>query len=168
MGNASKAVYHDGYCIESGLFSDISKLSNFLWKSSPPNLEISLTEITLFVEHYKKILVSQLKTIGNVEYKKLHEKFKGQKKDSRPELRDIEFTDFVECSNNNLQYYMNKSYIKDFIYRIEKSYSFSYFEKLEDSDEFYSSSLFNLYINSINNQEDFYTTYSQTLAELTR
>ena len=168
MGKASKAVYHDGYCIESGLFSDTSKLSNFLWKSTPHGLIISLKEITLFVENYKKILVSQLKTIGNEEYKKLHEKFKGQKKDSRPELKGIEFTDFVECSDNNLQYYMNKSYIKDFICCIERSYSFSYFEKLEDSDEFYSSSLFNLYINSINSQEDFYTTYSRTLAELTR
>lgn len=168
MGSGSKAVYHNGYCIESVLFSDISKLSNFLWKSSPDSLIISLKEITSFVQNYKRVLLAQIKTIGNTEYKHLHEKFKGQKKDSRPELQDIEFTDFIECSDINLQYYMNKSYIKDFICSIEKAYSFSYFDKEEESDEFYVSSLFNLYVKSINSPDDFYDTYKRTIIELTR
>lgn len=168
MGSGSKAVYHNGYCIESVLFSDVSKLSNFLWRSSPESLLISQKEITLFVENYKRILLSQVKIIGSTEYKNLHEKFKGQKKDSRPELQNIEFTDFIECSDINLQYFMNKSYIKDFISRIENTYSFSYFDKEEESDEFYVSSLFNLYVKSINSTNDFYDSYKKTIDELIR
>ncbi len=168
MGNHSKAIYHDGYCIESALFSDLEKLSNFLWKASPDSLIISLQEITLFVKNYQNLLLKQIKTIGNIEYKQLHEKFKGQKKESRPELKDIEFADFVECSNNNLQYYMNKAYIKDFICRLENTYSFSFFNKDEESTDFYASSLFNLYIKSLKTENDFYDTYKSTITELTR
>lgn len=169
MGVAtSKAMYHNGYCIESVLFSDITKLCNFLWKATPDYVIISLAEITMFVKYYEKILIQQIQKIGTEEYKQLNEKFKGQKKESRPELQNTEFADFIENANDNLQYFMNKSHIKDFIIRIENSYSFSYFNKEEENDEFYVSALFNLYVNSIKTSDDFYIDYIQTLDKLIR
>lgn len=168
MSHSSKAIYHNGYCIESVLFSDIEKLCQFLWKSTPIHLIISLKEIKAFVVFYESILIKQVNKIGSKEYKQLYEQFKGQKKDSRPELNNIEFADFVENSGNNLQFFMNKSHIKDFITRMEESYSFSFFDKQEESDEFYVSSLFDLYVNYIKESDDFYQSYKDTIIELIR
>jgi predicted ATP-dependent endonuclease of OLD family len=145
MTSPSKALYHNGYCIESVLFSDIDKLSKFLWMLTPDYMIISLKEIKQFVEFYKKLLLSQIKFIGNSENKQLNLKFKGQKKDSRPELQNIEFTDFIVDAGDNLHFYMNKAYIKDFIDKFENTYRIALFDKLEFSDDFYASSLFALY-----------------------
>ena len=61
---------------------------------------------------------------------------------------------------------MNKYFIKDFIEKFESSYNTSLFDKIEINEEFYSSILFNLYINSIQAEEDFYITNKELIEKL--
>jgi len=82
-------MYHDGYCIESILFSDIDKLANILCKNTPSNISLSI--IKEWITNYKNNLLTQITNVSSEEYQLLKDKFKGQKKDSRPELRDIDF-----------------------------------------------------------------------------
>lgn len=164
LGSDSQVIYHNGYCIESTLFSDIDILINIVWKNIP--LIVSLDEIKRWIIFYKKNLLTQIKNVSNNEYKFLKDKFKGQKKDARPELKDVDFDDFISDIDNKMQYIMNKYFIKDFIEKFESSYNTSLFDKIEINEEFYSSSLFNLYINSIQAEEDFYITNKELIEKL--
>lgn len=164
LGTHSNAMHHDGYCIESTIFSDLSRLVSFL--SNQISEEHPIYDINHFVLDYKAQLISDVRSCGSENYVAFKERFKGQKNGSRPELENQEFDDFVNDINNSLQFLMNKVTIKDFIEKFELRFNCSLFAKTENTYDFYASQIFNLYINSINNEDAFYTTNKEIIENI--
>lgn len=90
LGRNSKSYSHNGYCFESVLFSNDYILANFLSKITNKEIE----ETSLFVSSYREVIERQLTDTGTSEYGEMKIRFNGQKKDSRPELHNVDFDSF--------------------------------------------------------------------------
>lgn len=166
LGHNSIAIHHNGYCIESTVFSEETKLSNFLFSKLPNESSHSENEITQFIDTYKIENIREILRVGSDIHSSFKEKFRGQKNGTRPELDNQEFDDFLTDINNNLQFIMNKPLIKDFITKFEDFFSCSLFEKSESTYDFYASKFFNLYIDFITEENDLYTCNCNTIDKL--
>ncbi|WP_186430058.1 ATP-dependent endonuclease [Clostridium sp. BSD9I1] len=166
LGNDSKVLFHDGYCIESTLFSDLEKLSLLLNKISMKDI----SSIRSFVGNYFNNLVKHCANVSSEVCVSLEKSFNGQKKDSRPELKDITINHFVReinCDINNVKYIMNKNLIKEFIVKFEGNFDCKIISNEEDSSaEFYSSELFNKYIACVNREEEIFECHKILLNEV--
>lgn len=155
LGNSSWAHTHDGYCIESVLFSDLEKLKKFLAKITEKNIE----EINDFVNTYFNDLKSQVGSVHNELYTIMKFKFKAQKTASRPELEKVEFDDYAGEASEKIQYAMNKDNIRDFVLKMEEEYDLTLVEREDNVSETVASGLLNRYIESIEFEEDIYNDY---------
>ncbi len=156
-----KGYYHNGYCIESVLFSEKDKLVAFLKQLSALDREI----IEEFVSTWINRQVEDIKKISSDLYMNLQLKFKSQKTEARPELASIDFTDYCnEINNDNIQYLMNKGNIKKFIHDFEENFSLQIIEVDEDSsEEFYSSQFFYKYIQVLCNNDMLFESYRELM-----
>ncbi len=156
-----KGYYHNGYCIESVLFSEKDKLVAFLKQLSALDREI----IEEFVSTWVNRQVEDIKKISSDLYMNLQLKFKSQKTEARPELASIDFTDYCnEINNDNIQYLMNKGNIKKFIHDFEENFSLQIIEVDEDSsEEFYSSQFFYKYIQVLCNNDMLFESYRELM-----
>lgn len=156
-----KGYYHNGYCIESVLFSEKDKLVAFLKQLSALDREI----IEEFVFTWINRQVEDIKKISSDLYMNLQLKFKSQKTEARPELASIDFTDYCnEINNDNIQYLMNKGNIKKFIHDFEENFSLQIIEVDEDSsEEFYSSQFFYKYIQVLCNNDMLFESYRELM-----
>ena len=155
LGNSSWAHTHDGYCIESVLFSDLEKLKKFLAKITEKNVE----EINDFVNAYFNDLKGQVGSVHNELYTIMKFKFKAQKTASRPELEKVEFDDYAGEASEKIQYAMNKDNIRDFVLKMEEQYDLKLVEREDNVSETVASGLLNRYIESIEYEEDVYNDY---------
>lgn len=156
LGRDSLVFRHDGYCIESTLFSESNILINLLEKLS----EKSRTDIEEFVTNYFSNIKDKLTRTTSDEYKEMNKKFKGQKQPERPELENLEFEDFLSCAfngdENKYQYVFNKYIIKDFIISFDEQLGTNITNKTDDdSVEYYASTIYKQYINSISIEDEF-------------
>lgn len=156
LGRDSSVFRHDGYCIESTLFSESNVLINLLEKLS----EKSRTDIEEFVTNYFTNIKENLTRTTSDEYKEMNKKFKGQKQPERPELENLEFDDFLSCAfngdENKYQYVFNKHIIKNFIVSFDEQFGTNITNKTDDdSIEYYASTIYKEYINSISTENDF-------------
>ena len=101
-------------------------------------------------------------TVGSAWKEEMYGKFKSQKQqiDHRPELRNIEFDDFLVCAFRGdvekHQYVFNKTEIKKFIVAFDLNYNTNITDRTDDdSVEYYSASLYHKYIESINTEAGF-------------
>ena len=78
-------------------------------------------------------------------------------------MNNIDFEDFVSDLNNKLQFVMNKFHIKDFIKQFEDIHKVILFDKIEETEEFYASSLLNIYIE---NTDIIFDDYKNTIQHL--
>lgn len=155
LGSSSWAHTHNGYCIESVLFSDMNILKRFLAKITGKNIE----EINNFLNTYFQDLKSQLCNVQSDLYICMKEKFRTQKKATRPELDNVEFDIYAGEASEKIQYAMIKDNIRDFVLKIEEEWGLTLFEREDDVSETVSSGLLNKYIDSIEEQEDIYNDY---------
>lgn len=157
--NKFKCFTHNGYCIESVLFSDDDILSRFLQKISSINKEI----IKSYIDDYKETIKNSLANVSSEKYKSMKCKFTGQKKSSRTELERVEFDQFAEESSKEYNFAMNKENIKEFILYIENKIDKKLFEREDETEETYASNLLKLYIENIENIEDIYSGYKDLI-----
>ena len=153
LGANSQIFRHNGYCIESTLFSERDILIKLLVILS----NVDKNEIEKFVISYYKQIKEELIRFNTERYKDMNERFKSQKNNERPELNDVEFTDFLNCAleGDNYQYLFNKNLIKDFVINFDNTFSTNILNKADDdSAEFYASKLYNVYIDNITFEED--------------
>jgi len=155
LGKKSFVFSHDGYCIESGLFSDREILADFL--SSTSNLDKD--DVSAYVDKFFDKLNHDCMNIKCDVYRNIEKQFNGQKKDSRPELSKVQFNDFIydACCNDSIkpQFLMNKDMIKSFIRGYNVKFKLDLFPVDKDeSSEFYASSLFINYIDFIREEDD--------------
>lgn len=153
LGNNSNVYTHNGYCIESTIFSDLEKLCEFLSNWSG----ISKLRVHFFIEEFISNINFDFGTHTSKYYKDFEIKFNGQKKESRPELNTVNFNDFLgnALENEKPHYLFNKTLISDFYKSFKNHFSTIDRDLLSKTSEDLSSELFNSYIENISNSRDF-------------
>lgn len=155
LGNSSWAHTHNGYCIESVLFSEMDKLKKFLNKITGKDEET----INIFLDEYFYELKQSLSNVQSNIYFNMKEKFKSQKKPTRPELDNVEFDIYAGEAAQNIHYAMNKDNIRAFVLKIEEEWGITLFQREDDASETFASGLLNKYIDSIEAADDIYNDY---------
>lgn len=123
LGANSEAFCHDGYCIESSLFSNLSQLHNYL-------AQLSSQPVTTIESQSHQILDQMLdesKDVTSSRYRKYEQQFNSQK-DNRSELSGTMFSDVVTDATQNrdsVKYLMNKKTIHEYITTLEDECSIS-------------------------------------------
>ncbi len=156
LGRNSDAYFHNGYCIESVLFSDLEILSNFLIKK----FETNHLRTDLFIREYIDNLELSFRDVNNPLYIEFESKFSSQKNGYRQDLDDVTFNDFIRDVyevNFSPQYLFNKTLIKEFYTNFNTHFNLGLLFE-DNSAEHYSSDLFTKYINFIENEDDIYNT----------
>lgn len=155
LGNSSWAHTHNGYCIESVLFSEMDKLKKILNKITGKDEET----INTFLDEYFYELKQSLSNVQSNIYFNMKEKFKSQKKPTRPELDNVEFDIYAREAAQNIHYAMNKDNIRAFVLKIEEEWGITLFQREDDASETFASGLLNKYIDSIEAADDIYNDY---------
>jgi len=151
LGRNSKAICHNGYCIESIIFSDKDNLVDFLIEAYSTNP----LRTKLFVEEYFCVLESDFSNILSDKYKLFEEKFSGQQNNSRPDIANTNFNDYIRDVaevNFNHNFLFNKHLIKDFFLSFAKRFNLEHIPEGK-SDDYYSARLLCDYIDSIRGLE---------------
>lgn len=159
MGNGSLAYSHNGYCIESVLFSDIPLLKSFLIRH---NSGIDAQALSDAVDESIALITANAANVTSNIYCGLKASFNGQK-NNRPEFEKLDFDEVVQDWNTGnqlrLQNVMNKIHINEFVQKVESGIGHSICLRSGNSDEDVASSLLNTYIDSIQNEADVYPTF---------
>ena len=159
----SKYFSHDGYCVESVLFSDENILSDFLSKE----IDIDKNLILEFIQNFKEECSKNLRDVTSNLYSEIKNCFNGQKKDSRPELAKVNFDNFVsdcyEQTSIKLHYVMNKNQIKKFVNQFNEHFNCQLLTIEEEDSQEYASKLFSLYISKIYCFDQIYPSYKKML-----
>lgn len=147
LGRDSRAICHNGYCIESIIFNNIDNLVDFLIQTYSTNA----LRTKLFVEEYFCILESDFRNISSDRYKSFEAKFLGQQNNTRPDLTNSNFNDFIrDVLDNNFShhYLFNKHLIKDFFLNFASHFCLSHLPE-DKGEDYYSGRLICDYIDNI-------------------
>lgn len=164
LGAGSKAIYHNGYCIESNIFSEPESLIQFLIRAYRTND----LRTSYFVHEYFSNLNINFSNVNSDVFRLFENKFRGQQNNSRPELEGVLFSDFVrDACNPNFQpqYLFNKYLIKDFFVKYLDHFNIVWVN-LGKNDEYYSSMLFNDYIGSLTDLEQINSNLINLITEI--
>ncbi len=156
---------HNGYCIESTLFSEPEKLTTLMIKLSNQQP----LRIKLFIDEFFSDILIKFKDPTSNLFSTFENKFEGQKKASRPELKDITFNQFIRdtIESDCISYFFNKYLIADFIKSFDTHFNSNIFETNQNnSDNFYSSLLFNKYIDNITDMEDIINNHIELIEKI--
>tara|TARA_R110000823_G_scaffold279201_2_gene397514 strand:+ start:493 stop:2145 length:1653 start_codon:yes stop_codon:yes gene_type:complete len=144
----SIAFSHDGYCLESTLFSDLNLLYGYLAFVSGK----TETEIRISSETYLEGLRGNLNSVSTAYYSTMKQKFISQKR-NRGELANTEFDDVmadITQDIHSLKFIMNKGQIRKFIEHLEIDLNIVLVTPSpDDTDENYCASFFQDYCNSL-------------------
>lgn len=154
LGKNCKPHSHDGYCIESVIFTDLEILKRYI---------CSLVDFLPHgeTEGYLIQVLQQIQNdicdINQPLSQSVEERFKGQK-NNRPEFENLQFTDvvrsWIENGTFKAERVMSKPIIRDFVLQLEDLLGISLFLRESNNDEEVSSKLFINYINFINHIDD--------------
>ena len=161
---SSKCFSHNGYCIESVLFEDKRILSKVLHRATKE----SIVKIFKFIKNFEEFYSDNLQKVTSDLYREIKDSFKGQKKDSRPELTNVNFDDFVkdcyEQGSIKLSFVMNKHQIKKFVKEFDDHFNCQLLSlEGDESSENYASKLFSLYLSNISKLNQIYPSYVNML-----
>lgn len=160
---------HEGYCIESVIFSDIIILKKYVY-----SLVGSVIHQSSLVEDAVDIVLQDLADsiydTNNDLNKEVEVRFKSQKK-NRDEFKDLSFVDVMRSwtdANGNFksESIMSKSLIRDFVIKIESEIGVSLFFRKSNEAEEVSSELLFKYIDFIEDINDLYPSFKQLLIQL--
>lgn len=154
QGKRCKPHSHEGYCIESVIFSELSILKRYL---------CSLVDFLPHAETEAKIdqvllqLSEDIRDINSPLNQAVEERFKGQK-NNRPEFTNLQFLDVIRSWSVDGEFkperVMSKPIIRDFVIELESLIGRSLFLRNSNNDEEVSSKLFINYIDFINDMND--------------
>lgn len=123
LGTSAKIHTHDGYCIESVLFSNLDILEAYIRKLLPHALSHPIDEtvatqsidVKQFIENYCYNMKNSISNVTSALYLDMKSRFSTQKKPQRPEMDSVEFDDFAAEASQNVQFLMNKNNIAKFV-----------------------------------------------------
>ena len=162
LGNNCVVHTHNGYCIESVLFSNPDLLKLYLDKlvlyaSVHPingltqNLALDIQQ---FIQEFSNKKQADIRDVSSEFYKDMKKRFISQKKLQRPELDSIDFDTFADEAHAAVQYLMNKRNMAEFVLQLEERIGGRLFDRDDDEDETLSSSLLMNYFSSIEADDD--------------
>ncbi|WP_415776279.1 hypothetical protein ACMYQ1_09700 [Shewanella oncorhynchi] len=132
---------------------------------------MSAVSIFKFIRQFEEDNLSELRDVTSGLHQEMTLSFNGQNTESRPELNNISFVNFVQdCIHDGklkTHYIMNKNQIKKFVLKCNEYFSCDLLEILDDEEsEIFSSGLFNLYISQVKRKEHIYPSYISLLDAL--
>ncbi len=157
---------HDGYCIESVLFSDREILKKYFCFLLPnlPSEEVN--------EHIDELLLELENKIQNIHHdlnKEVEFRFNGQI-NNRPEFYTLEFTDVVRSWSDEGVFkperVMSKTLIQRFVIDLESRTNMSLFLRSSNDMEEVASKLLLNYFDFIESLEDLYPSFKLLLEQL--
>lgn len=156
LGNGAWVHTHNGYCIESVLFSDKDKLKRYLIKLAGDNYEESIRE---YVESFYQEIKEKLESVRSDMYGIMKNKFASQKKPTRPELEHVEFDNYAAEASETIQFAMLKDNIKNFVIGLEDLIGNRLIERTDDESETVAAGMLNTYLNTVDSVSDMYVDY---------
>lgn len=156
LGNGAWVHTHNGYCIESVLFSDKDKLKRYLIKLAGYNYEESICE---YVESFYQEIKEKLESVRSDMYGMMKNKFASQKKPTRPELEHVEFDNYAAEASETIQFAMLKDNIKSFVIGLEDLIGNRLIERTDDESETVAAGMLNTYLNTVDSVSDMYVDY---------
>lgn len=165
LGSTSDAFCHDGYCVESTLFSDLSKLHTYL---------AHLTSVTVStIESNSNTVLDSISTetqhVTSSRYRKMQQQFNSQQ-NNRSELSSATLIDVITdatMNRNTLKYLMNKNTIREYINYLENNCSVTIVQGGASlSDEDFCNNLFLDYINEIPTHKILFDNHKQVLERI--
>jgi AAA15 family ATPase/GTPase len=161
----SKAICHDGYCIESTLFSDLEKLNNYItYKTS-----LSYSDIATNSNEILDSFISDFNNVSSERHSNFEQKFITQQK-NRIELSTITFNQVLRDSilnKDSLKNIMNKGLIREYITCLETKCSVEIVENgsvLNDED--FCNKLFTDYLDNIPNHKILFDCHKSFITEI--
>jgi len=148
LGTTSESICHEGYCIESTLFSDLNKLYQYISFITSSNITSIETNSNMILDQ----IILETKDITTSRYQKLEQQFNSQK-NNRPELYTTNLSEVIVDSTidrNAIKYLMNKKTIREFINSLENNCNITIVTDSADlTDEDFCITLFLNYIENI-------------------
>lgn len=155
IGN-NKNYIHNGYCVESTIFSNKEKLVRLTKKIANNKDDECIRD---FINSFYTNIYTTYKNHDSTENKEMNEKYKSQKHNRKDEFGDDEFSDFIRdiSTEEEIHYLMNKSNIKKFCESLKNELGEGHIEfNGMVKDEEYSKALFDFYIENISCDDDIY------------
>lgn len=166
LGKRCQPFSHQGYCIESVLFSELNILKKYI-KSLVCNLSDEV--VSQSIDQVLIEISTAVKNLSNDLNKQIELSFNGQK-NNRPEFDGLEFIDVIRSweDNNNFKYerIMSKPLIQEFILRLEGKLQQSLFMRCSNNEEELSSKLLLLYFDFIQDLNDVFSSFKDLLIHL--
>ena len=156
LGNGAWVHTHNGYCIESVLFSDKDKLIKYLTRLSGNNHEQDIRE---YVDTFYRETREALESVRSDLYSTMKNKFASQKKPTRPELEHVEFDSYAAEASGTIQFAMLKDNIKRFVIGLESLLGNQIIERDDDESETVAAGMLNTYLNTVESVSDIYEDY---------
>lgn len=156
LGDGAWVHTHNGYCIESVLFSDKDKLIKYLTRLSGNNHEQDIRE---YVDTFYRETREALESVRSDLYSTMKNKFASQKKPTRPELERVEFDSYAAEASGTIQFAMLKDNIKRFVIGLESLLGNQIIERDDDESETVAAGMLNTYLNTVESVCDIYEDY---------
>lgn len=156
LGDGAWVHTHNGYCIESVLFSDKDKLIKYLTRLSGNNHEQDIRE---YVDTFYRETREALESVRSDLYSTMKNKFASQKKPTRPELERVEFDSYAAEASGTIQFAMLKDNIKRFVIGLEILLGNQIIERDDDESETVAAGMLNTYLNTVESVCDIYEDY---------
>ncbi|EKP0297330.1 MULTISPECIES: ATP-dependent nuclease [Aeromonas] len=157
---------HEGYCIESVLFSDVDILKRYL---SSLVHNIAQEDVFNHVDELLTELAENVQDINSSSNREIESRFNGQK-NNRPEFSTLQFTDVVRSWTDQGVFrperVMAKPIIRDFVMGLESKIGLSLFLRSSNNDEEIASLLLIKYFDFIASLDDLFPSFRQLFIQL--
>lgn len=157
---------HEGYCIESVVFSELNILKRYIY-SLLPHLEKTLTNS--YIDEVIETTGNEIKDMSSSINKEVQIRFDSQK-DNRPEFDKLTFTDVIRCwatdEDLKIERIMSKPLIKKFVLDMESKTGCSLFLRSSNSPDEISSLLLLNYFNFIEDLNDLFPSFKDLFIQL--
>ncbi|WP_335910052.1 hypothetical protein [Shewanella indica] len=165
-GKACNPFSHDGYCIESVLFSDLNILKGFIRSNVMAFPDGVINEI---VDNAIGDIGRRVRDIDDELNKAIEQRFRSQK-NNRPEFANLDFLDVVRSWSDNgifkSERVMSKPLIREFIDAVSADLGRPLVTVAVESDEAKASALFDMYVESIDTMDDLYPSFKSLFTQL--
>jgi ABC-type Mn2+/Zn2+ transport system ATPase subunit len=157
---------HEGYCIESVIFSDITIFKRYICSLIDflPDAETEIHIVDLLQQ-----LSADIRNPDSSLNKSVEERFNGQK-NNRPEFENLQFVEVMRSWSDDGQFkperVMSKPLIRDFVIQLESKIQQSLFIRTSNKDEEVASMLLNKYIEFIASIDDLVPSLKQLFTQL--
>lgn len=165
LGTTSESICHEGYCIESTLFSDLNKLYQYISFITSSNITSIETNSNTILDQ----IILETKDITTSRYKKLEQQFNSQK-NNRPELSTTNLSEVIVDSTidrNAIKYLMNKKTIREFINSLENNCNITIvIDSADLTDEDFCITLFLNYVENIPNHNIIFDNHKNLIEKI--